>query len=70
MQVGVEDIKVNARLRVALRPLLRRVPIVGAVQVGGSRHALLGWAGLGWAAMSLIPNHPSCKPQTACAVLA
>lgn len=31
--MGVEDAKLRGRLRVTLRPLLRRVPVVGAVQV-------------------------------------
>ncbi|GAB4823698.1 hypothetical protein N2152v2_010744 [Parachlorella kessleri] len=31
--VGVEDLAVEAKLRLALRPLLNRVPVVGAVQI-------------------------------------
>lgn len=32
-QVGVEDAMLKGRMRVTLRPLLNRVPVVGAVQV-------------------------------------
>ena len=36
-QVGVEEAAMRGRLRLTLRPLLDRVPVVGAVQVGALR---------------------------------
>lgn len=32
LQVGVEDAMLRGRVRVTLRPLLYRVPVVGAIQ--------------------------------------
>lgn len=59
-QLGVEDLRVSARVRVAMRPLLRRLPIVGAVQVGGG---CPGWGG------ALLPCEPPCAAM-ACRLLA
>ena len=37
LQVGVEDAHLQGRVRMTLRPLLKRVPVVGAIQVGAAR---------------------------------
>ena len=36
LQVGVEDAHLKGRVRMTLRPLLNRMPVVGAVQVSGN----------------------------------
>lgn len=35
LTVGVENMSVRAKIRVAMRPLMRRMPVVGALQVRG-----------------------------------
>jgi hypothetical protein len=41
MRVGVADINLRGRVRLAMKPLLNKVPIIGAVKVQGS--TILHW---------------------------
>ena len=63
LRVSLRDAWVRAGVRITLRPLLHRLPVVGAVQVqrgsegGGQRGEAAGWAG-GW--VSGTTASPKC----------
>lgn len=61
-QVGVENAKLRGRIRVTMRPLLRRVPVVGAVQVGGRVGGPAGPAARAGRHLPLVSQPPRPRP--------